>query len=91
MDTDDEVIRILTEDEERQLGKSLRKAFVTCNPNPGRKGCPDSELIRDLAFHKKIGGPQLFEQVTLHMAECSECAKDALRYVEEYKKQAKKK
>jgi hypothetical protein len=91
MDTEDELNRILTEDEEKRLGKSLRKAFVSCNPNPSRKGCPDPKLIRDLAFHKKIGSPQLFEQVTIHMAECSECVKDALRYVEEYKKQAKKK
>jgi hypothetical protein len=91
MEKDDEVIRMLIEDKDGRLGKSLRKAFVSCNPNPGRKGCPDSKLIRDLAFHRKIGGPKKFEQVTLHIAECSECAKDALRYVEEYKKQEKKK
>jgi hypothetical protein len=81
----------MKKEDEKQLGVILRKAFVSCNPNPGRKGCPDQALIRNLAFHKKIGSPRLFEQVTVHMAECSECVKDALHYVEKYRKQAKKK
>ena len=90
MRTDDEVNRFMTEDEEQRLGESLRKALVSSNPNPDRKGCPDQKLIRDLAFHKKIGNPQLFEQVTVHMAECSECVRDALRYVDEYRQQRKR-
>jgi hypothetical protein len=79
--------RFLTREEDKRLGKNLQKVLVSCNPNPERKGCPDQAIIRDLAFHKEIGSPQLFEQVTVHMAGCSECTKDALRYVEEYKKQ----
>jgi hypothetical protein len=90
MDADDDMDRFLTEEEEKRLGEGLRKAYATCNPNPERIGCPDQKLIRDLAFHKKVGR-KLFEKATIHMSECSECVKDALRYVEEYKKQAKKK
>jgi hypothetical protein len=81
----------LTREDEKRLGENLRKVHVSCNPNPERKSCPDQAIIRDLAFHKKIGSPQLCEQVTVHMAGCSECTKDALRYVEEYKKQKRKK
>jgi hypothetical protein len=81
--------RFLTKEEEKMLGENLRKVLVYCNPNPERRGCPDQATIRDLAFHKKIGSPQLHEQVTVHMAGCSECTKDALRYVEEYKQQRK--
>jgi hypothetical protein len=83
--------KFLTREAEKLLGENLRKVLVSCYPNPERIGCPDQAVIRDLAFHKKIGSPQLFEQVTGHMAGCSECSKDALRYVEEYKKQKRKK
>jgi hypothetical protein len=89
MSAKDKSNRFMTEEDEQRLGENLRKALVSCNPNPERKGCPDQALIRDLAFHKKIGDPQLFVQITVHMAECSECTKDALRYVEEYKQQKK--
>ena len=90
MRTNNEANRSMTEDEEQRLGESLRKTLVASNPNPDRKGCPDQKLIRDLAFHKKMGNPQLFEQVTVHMAGCSECVRDALRYVNEYKQQRKR-
>jgi hypothetical protein len=90
MSADDDVNQFMTDDEEQRWGDSLRKALATCNPNPERKGCPDSKLIRDLAFHRKIGDPKIFEQVSAHMSECSECVRDALAYVEEYKKQSKK-
>ena len=90
MGGDDKVNRFMTEAEEQRLGESLRKAFASCNPNPERKGCPDPKLIRDLAFHRKIGDSQVFEQVTAHMAECSECVRDALAYAEEYKRHRKK-
>ena len=80
----------MTGDEEQQLGEVLKHAFASSNPNPNRKGCPDPKLIRELAFHRKIGDPQLFSQVTAHMAKCSECVRDALAYAGEYKEQAKK-
>jgi hypothetical protein len=90
MRTDDEVNRFMTGDKEQRLGDSLRKAFISSNPNPDRKGCPDPKLMRDLAFHKKIGNPQVFEQVTAHMAECSACVRDALSYAEEYKERGRR-
>jgi hypothetical protein len=90
MRTDDEVNRFMTEDDEQRLAEGLQKSLVSNNSNPDRKDCPDQKLIRDLAFHKKIGNPQLFEQVTVHMAECSECVRDALRYVNEYKQQRRR-
>jgi len=79
--------RFLTKDEEQRFGENLRKALIYQNPNPGREGCPDPKIIRDLAFHKRIGKAQLFEQVTDHMSKCSACVRDALSYAEEYKEQ----
>jgi hypothetical protein len=90
MTTNDSTGGFLTKEEEQRLGEVLRKAFISENPNPGREGCPDPKTIRDVAFHKKIGDPQTFERVTLHMAECSACVRDALAYVEEYKERRKK-
>jgi hypothetical protein len=87
MRTKNETDRFMTEEEERRLGEGLRKYLLSSHPNPERKGCPEQRLLRDLAFHKKLGNPQLFEQVTVHMSECSECIRDALRYSDEYKQQ----
>jgi hypothetical protein len=82
--------QFLTQDEERRLGESLRKALISDKPNPSREGCPDPKTLRDLAFHKRIGNPELFEQTTAHMAECSACVRDALGYAEEYKEVRKR-
>jgi len=76
----------LSKDEEQRFGEILRRVLVSEYPNPSREGCPNPEIIRDLAFHKKIGGPKAVEQVTTHMFHCSACVRDALTYVEEYKK-----
>ena len=75
----------LTKEEERRLGESLRKVLISDRPNPSRKGCPDPKTLRDLAFHKRIGNPEVFERATAHVAECSACVRDALEYAEEYK------
>jgi hypothetical protein len=72
------------------LGESLRKALISDKPNPSREGCPDPKTLRDLAYHKRIGNPEIFERTTAHMAECSACVRDALGYAEEYKEQRRK-
>ena len=82
--------QFLTEDEERKLGESLRKALISDRPNPNREGCPDPKTLRDLAFHRRIGDPEVFERATVHVAECSACVRDALGYAEEYKDLRKK-
>lgn len=87
MRTKNETDRFIAEEEEQRLGEGLRKYLLSSHPNPDHNGCPDQKLLRDLAFHKKLGNPQLFEQVTVHMSECSECVRDALHYVDEFKQQ----
>jgi hypothetical protein len=76
--------QILSKDEERRFGKSLQKALLSNYPNPSREGCPNPKILRDIAFHKRMT-PNAFEQVTLHIAECSACVRDALGYAEEYR------
>jgi hypothetical protein len=86
-DPDDD---FLTKDEERRIGEGLKKAFISDNPNPDRVGCPEPKILRDIAFHKKLRDPKLFEEVTTHMARCSACVRDALAYGEEYKEEKRK-
>ncbi len=90
MHTDEQVNQSIAKDKERKLEEMLKELLVSGNPNPERKGCPDQKLIREIAFHKPLGDPQLFEQITAHMTECSECVRDALRYVNEYRQRKKK-
>ena len=76
---------LLTKDQEARLQESLQESLASANPNPERIGCPSPRILRDLAFHKKLGNPQLFEDVTLHLAQCSACVRDAMEYGEEYR------
>jgi hypothetical protein len=90
MDIKREENQFMSEEEERRFGEIFRKVLVSEYPNPDRVGCPDTKIIRDLAFHRKVVDPQTFMQITTHMSECSECTREALRYVEEYKKAKKR-
>jgi hypothetical protein len=90
MDIKREENQYMTKEEELRFGEIFRKVMVSEYPNPDRVGCPDTRIIRDLAFHRKVVDPPTFRQITTHMSECSECTRDALRYVEEYKKAKKR-
>src|SRR5213593_4232020 len=59
------------------------KGSPSDNPNPRCKGCPDPKTIRDLAFHRRIGTPEVLKLATAPMAGCSACVRDALGYAEE--------
>jgi hypothetical protein len=79
----------LSRAEEHWFAENMRKVLSSEYPNPSRIGCPDSKIIRDLAFHKKVVDSETFGQISLHMFKCSECYRDTLRFVEEYKKERK--
>jgi hypothetical protein len=68
-----------------ELEESLMRFLAFRHPNPERIGCPDSSILRDIAFHRKIA-PETVRKVTAHMWKCSECVRDALDFVEEYRK-----
>lgn len=78
--------RPLNRAEERWFAENMRKVLSSEYPNPNRIGCPDRKIIRDLAFHRKVVDPETFSQISLHMFKCSECYRDTLSFVEEYKK-----
>jgi hypothetical protein len=81
--------RPLSKAEERWFAENMRRVLSSEYPNPNRIGCPDRKIIRDLAFHKKVVDPETFGQISHHMFKCSECYRETLGFVEEYKKERK--
>ncbi len=81
----------MTKSEEELRVEVLKKAFMTVNPNPERKGCPEPKVLRDVAFHRNIGTPEQFEAIMDHLTKCSACVRDHMAFVEEYKETKKRK
>jgi hypothetical protein len=65
----------------QQLAKEL---FLNEYPNPERKGCPDSETIRAIAFGK-LRGEQASEWRT-HFATCSPCTREYASFRQEFQR-----
>jgi len=64
------------------LAETARRVFLSRNPNPERKGCPDPSVLRSLAFRRP---PKDVIEVTLHLSHCSDCFRDAMGYSQEFK------
>jgi hypothetical protein len=70
--------------DEEKFGEAYREYLAQKNPNPERIGCPDTNVIRDIAFRRKVA-PEICRKVISHMMKCSECVCDAIEYADEYK------
>jgi len=80
----------MTKSEEELRVEILKKAYMTVNPNPERKGCPEPKVLRDVAFHRDIGTPEQFEAIMDHLTKCSACVRDHMAFVEEYQEKKKR-
>ncbi len=83
-DRDGDTENFFTDEEERILEKIFVNAFISCNPNPNRHGCPDPKLIRDVAFHR-IRDKEQFIDLMDHLIKCSPCSREARILALEYK------
>ncbi len=81
----------MTKSEEELRVEILKKAYISANPNPERKGCPEPKVLRDIAFHRNIGTPEQFAEIMEHLTKCSACVRDHMAFVEEYKEKKKRK
>jgi hypothetical protein len=72
----------LSKKDRKVLAETAKRVFLSRNPNPERKGCPDPSVLRNLAFHKP---PKDAMEVTLHLSHCSDCFRDAMGYSQEFK------
>jgi hypothetical protein len=72
----------LSKKDRKVLAETAKRVFLSRNPNPERKGCPDPSVLRSLAFRKP---PKNAIEVTLHLSHCSDCFRDAIGYSQEFK------
>jgi hypothetical protein len=61
---------------------TARQAFLSDNPNPERKGCPEPRLLMDLAFRRADKDSAM--RVTLHLRECSDCFREVSEYLQRF-------
>ena len=80
---------LLGEEEEEIFGEWLWKLLEHVRPNPDRTGCPAPQIIRDIAFHRKVD-ERVLDEVISHIMECDECIHDARACADEYRKTAGK-
>jgi len=73
-----------SEEDEKFFGRLFDALMERAYPNHDRIGCPDSRILRDLAFRRKVA-PEIFEETLTHMMECAPCCQQARAYVDEYR------
>jgi hypothetical protein len=66
--------RPFSKQEENRLLKAARDAFLNDYPNPERKGCPPSEMLRALAFDKLQDAEA--DRWWSHLSRCSPCTRE---------------
>jgi len=72
-------------DGEEEFYAEIFEGLMECAyPNPDRIGCPDPQILRDMAFRRKVA-PEIFDEVLAHMTECAPCCQQARAYADEYR------
>jgi len=74
----------MLDDDEKFYAEMFERLMEYAYPNPDRIGCPDPQILRDLAFRRKVA-PEIFDEVLTHMMECAPCCQQARVYADEYK------
>jgi hypothetical protein len=65
---------VLSKNEEKRLREALRRTFLDGYPNPERRGCPGSDILKAIAFGKltlEEAGPWIN-----HLSTCSPCTRE---------------
>lgn len=78
----------LSKREEQRLLAAGRSVFSTAFPNPERKGCPEPEVIRAIAFRRT--DPARHRDFIVHMSRCSPCFNDFARLQEQSKREKRR-
>jgi len=72
----------LADKQEEKLRKLAKELFLNEYPNPERKGCPDSQTIKAVAFGKLRG--EQASQWRAHFATCSPCTREYATFRQEF-------
>jgi hypothetical protein len=67
--------------QEEKLRKLAKDVFLNEFPNPDRKGCPDSQTIRAIAFGRVTG--EEAQKWHVHAATCSPCTREYVSFRKE--------
>ena len=69
-----------------RLRKAVQKAILKDYPNPDRVGCPETPMIREVAFREELTKDEVWE----HITHCSPCYAEFLKVKEEWRETRKK-
>jgi hypothetical protein len=64
-----------------RLRLAVQEAILRDYPNPERKGCPDSALVREVAWRDEL----IKNAVWQHITHCSPCYAEFLELKEEWR------
>src|SRR5262245_8684370 len=68
--------------DEREILDVFRESFGYDFPNPQRIGCPGGEVLKALAWRRKLDNP---EAVVTHVGKCSPCFQEHIVLLQRYK------
>ena len=68
--------------DEREILDTFRKSFQHDFPNPQRIGCPGGEVLKALAWRRRLDNP---EAVVTHIGKCSPCFQEHRVFLQQYK------
>jgi len=80
---------VLNEKEEKIFDEWFMNLMDVAYPNYERIGCPDQQILRDLASNRSIA-PEVLDDVLTHMTECAPCCHEARSYADEYRQTKEK-
>ena len=75
---------VLSKSEEKQLREALRRTFLDGYPNPERRGCPGSDILRAIATGKLT--LEEAEPWIHHFSACSPCTREFAQLREGYQR-----
>src|SRR6516164_11247487 len=71
---EDATIAVLSKKEEKRLREALRRTFLDGYPNPERRGCPGSGILKAIASGKLT--LEEAEPWINHLSSCSPCTRE---------------
>jgi hypothetical protein len=75
---------VLSKNEEKQLREALKRTFLDGYPNPERRGCPGSDILKAIASGKVT--LEEAEPWINHLSSCSPCTRDFVELRRAYRR-----
>ena len=68
-----------------RISRAVQESILRNYPNPERKGCPDDDVVREVAARTELKTDDAWE----HITHCSPCYRTFLDFKEQYRNQRK--